>query len=94
MELRTFLPSNGRLGICTGALPVAMRMFFALSVRPPPCPSAFTSTVPGAVMRPAPTTCSILCFLNRYATPLVFAFTTSSLRFIIVPRSKRDALRG
>jgi hypothetical protein len=63
VELSTFFPSNGRDGIWTGALPVAIRMFLAPRVRF--WPFTLTCTLPGAEMRPAPTTCSILCFLNR-----------------------------
>ena len=47
-------------------------------------PSApFTSTLPGAAMRPAPCNASILFFLSRKSTPLTLPSTPSSLNFIM-----------
>ncbi len=70
--------------------PVAMTIFFASSaVSLPSAP--LTTTLPGAAMRPSPTTQSILFFLNRNATPATLAATVSSLCFIIAARSSLGA---
>ena len=63
-----------------------MTMFFVSSVCVLPS-GAFTSTLPGAAMRPVPRTASILFFLSRKSTPLTLPSTPSSLNFIIAARS-------
>ena len=63
-----------------------MTMFFVSSVCVLPS-AAVTSTLPGAAMRPAPRSASILFFLNRNSTPLTLPSTPSSLNFSIAARS-------
>ena len=63
--------------------PVAMTIALVSSVCVLPS-AAFTSTLPGAAMRPTPSNGSILFFLNRKATPLTLPSTPSSLNSIIV----------
>ena len=62
--------------------PEAIRMFLAASVSLTAPSSPRTTTEPALSMRPVPWKAVILFFLNRKATPLVVASTTSPLRFI------------
>ena len=57
-------------------------MFLAASVSLTAPSSPSTATAPAASMRPVPWNEAILFFLNRKATPLVVASTTSALRFM------------
>jgi hypothetical protein len=77
----TVTPGSGE-----GSEPVAMTILAVSRVVSDPS-SAFTSTLPGAAMAPAPLIQSTLFFLNRNSTPLVRAVTLSSFCFSICGRS-------
>ncbi len=77
--------------------PEAIRMFFAESVSFTAPSSPSTETAPALSMRPVPWNEAILFFLNRKATPLVVASTTSPLRFmqlaeVELGRAEHDAV--
>ena len=84
--LTIVLPSNFANGSSTGALPVAMTIFF-VSIS---CVSPWddlTETFPGAVIVPRPSrTVTLFVFINE-RTPLLNVFTTLSLRCCIFARS-------
>ncbi len=102
-ELHTRSPSNFRIGRSFAREPVAMITFFASSTRSPSSP--LTATLPLPASRPQPLTCSILFFLNRYATPLAPCSATFFARLLAVamssstlptlmPKSARSPIRA
>ena len=79
-------PSNFANGSSTGALPVAITIFF-VSIS---CVSPFddlTETFPGPVIVPKPSNVVTLFVFMSARTPPVNVFTTFSLRCCIFPRS-------
>ncbi len=81
----TVLPSNFMNGSSTGAEPVAMTMFFAVTSVVPAAP--LTATVVGEVKEASPVRTATLRALASNVRPPVFLATTSSLRLSIVGRS-------
>ena len=84
--------STGTPGSGDTSLPVATRMFFALSVVEPP-PLSATSTELGPEILPQPWTYSTLFFLNRPSMPLVSPVTTSPFCFCIAPQSNETPVK-
>ena len=84
--LTIVLPSNFANGRSTGALPVAITMFFVSSSCVLPSDD-LTETRPGAAIVPNPSNVVTLFVFMSARTPLVNVFTTLSLRCCIFPRS-------